>query len=118
MSAYEVPQPILNSPFEEPREHWHIVEGEEPEPRSGRRPAMYYFRDPKVKPEKEYGTVAGTAIELKLVNRIRAQVKKWRLEGYPGATRTTLELLQWWQREGRAQRLFLPSLMRSKRLSF
>lgn len=110
MSAYEVPQPILNSPFQEPQEHWHIVEGEEPEPRPGRRPAMYYYRDPKVKPEKEYGTVAGTAIELKLVNRIRAQVKKWRLEGYPGVTRTTLELLQWWQRDGRAQRLFFAQL--------
>ena len=110
MSAYEVPQPILNSPFEEPKEHWHIVEGEEPEQRPGRRPAMYFYRDPKVKPEKEYGTVAGAAIELKLVNRIRDQVKKWRSDGYPGVTRTTLELLQWWRRDGRAQRLFFAQL--------
>ncbi|QPD03323.1 MAG: hypothetical protein Nkreftii_001097 [Candidatus Nitrospira kreftii] len=42
MSAYEVPQPILNSPSQEPQEHWHIVEGEELEQRPGRRPAMYY----------------------------------------------------------------------------
>jgi type III restriction enzyme len=110
MSAYEVPQPILNSPFEEPREHWHIVEGETPDQRSGRRPSMYFYRDPKVRPEKEYGTVAGTAIELKLVNRIREQVKRWRSEGYPGVTRTTLELLQWWRRDGRAQRLFFAQL--------
>ena len=110
MSAYEVPQPILNSPFEEPEEHWHIVEGETPEQRPGRRPAMYFYRDPKVKPEKEYGTVAGTAIELKLVNRIRTQVKKWRSDGYPGVTRTTHELLQWWRRDGRAQRLFFAQL--------
>ncbi|GMV50581.1 MAG: hypothetical protein AMXMBFR67_21240 [Nitrospira sp.] len=110
MSAYEVPQPILNSPFREPQEHWHIVEGEDPEKRPGRRPAMYFYRDPKVKPEKEYGTVAGTAIELKLVNRIRTQVKKWRLDGYPGVTRTTSELLQWWQREGRDKRLFFAQL--------
>ena len=27
MSSYEVPEPILNSPFEEPAEHWHIEEG-------------------------------------------------------------------------------------------
>src|SRR3990172_2509189 len=27
MSCYEVPEPILNSPFEEPAEHWHIEEG-------------------------------------------------------------------------------------------
>ena len=110
MSAYEVPQPILNSPFEEPQEHWHIVEGETPEQRPGRRPAMYFYRDPKVKSEKEYGTVAGTAIELKLVNRIRDQVKRWRAEGHPGVTRTTLELLQWWRRDGRAQRLFFAQL--------
>ena len=45
MSVYEVPQPILNSPFEEPQEHWHIVEGEEPVQRPGRRPAMYFYRD-------------------------------------------------------------------------
>lgn len=110
MSAYEVPQPILNSPFEEPQEHWHIVEGETPDQRSGRRPSMYFYRDPKVRPEKEYGTVAGTAIELKLVNRIRDQVKRWRSEGHPGVTRTTLELLQWWRRDGRAQRLFFAQL--------
>jgi type III restriction enzyme len=106
MSAYEVPEPILNSPFEEPQAHWHIVEGEAPEQRSGRRPATYFYRDPKARFEKEYGGAVGTAIELKRVNRIRGQVKKWRLEGYPGVTRTTLELLQWWQRDGREQRLF------------
>jgi type III restriction enzyme len=110
MSGYEVPEPILNSPFDEPSEHWHIVEGEQPERRAGRRPAMYFYRDPKAKPETEAGRVVGTAIELKLVNRIRVQVKKWRLEGYPGVTRTTLELLHWWRREGRAQRLFFAQL--------
>lgn len=110
MSGYEVPEPILNSPFDEPSEHWHIVEGEMPERRPGRRPAMYFYRDPKAKPETEAGRVVGTAIELTLVNRIREQVKKWRLEGYPGVTRTTLELLRWWRRDGRAQRLFFAQL--------
>ena len=71
---------------------------------------MYFYRDPKAKPDTEAGRVVGTAIELKLINRIRAQVKKWRLEGYPSVTRTTLELLQWWQRDGRAQRLFFAQL--------
>lgn len=47
MSAYEVPQPILNSPFEKPQEHWHSVEGETPFRKPGRRPAMYFYRDPK-----------------------------------------------------------------------
>ncbi len=110
MSAYEVTEPILNSPFDEPKEHWHIIEGETPERRPGRRPAMYFYRDPKAKPEKEYGNVVGTAIELKLVNRIRDQVKKWREQNYPGVTRTTLELLQWWRRDGREHRLFFAQL--------
>ena len=26
-ASFEVPQPILNSPFEEPAEHWHLEEG-------------------------------------------------------------------------------------------
>lgn len=118
MSAYEVPQPILSSPFEEPKEHWHIVEGETPEQRPGRRPAMYFYRDPKAKPEKEYGSVVGTAIELKLVNRIRDQVKKWRAQDYPGVTRTTLELLQWWRRDGREKRLFFAQLEAAETIIF
>jgi type III restriction enzyme len=59
MSAYEVPQPILNSPFDEPQEHWHIVEGEMPEQRLGRRPSMYFYRDPKAKPEKNMAPLPG-----------------------------------------------------------
>jgi len=42
MSSYEVPEPIINSPFDEPKQHWHIEEGKDPELRPGRRPAMYF----------------------------------------------------------------------------
>jgi type III restriction enzyme len=116
--SYEVPQPILNSPFDEPQEHWHIVEGETPVQRRGRRPAMYFYRDPQAKPEREAGGAVGTAIELKLVNRIREQVRKWRADGYSGATRTTLELLQWWRRDGRYQRLFFAQLDAAETIIF
>ena len=118
MSGYEVPEPIINSPFEEPQEHWHIIEGEAPEKKPGRRPAMYFYRDPKAVPDKYGGDGVGTAIELKLVNRIRAQVKGWREQGYPGATRTTLELLQWWRRDGREKRLFFAQLEAAETLVF
>ena len=37
MSSYEVEQPILNSPYEEPAEYWHIEEGKMPEIKTGRR---------------------------------------------------------------------------------
>ena len=37
MNAHEVPEPILNSPFEEPEAHWWITEHDPPEQRAGRR---------------------------------------------------------------------------------
>jgi type III restriction enzyme len=118
MSSYEVPEPILNSPFAEPGEHWHIVEGETPQKLPGRRPAMYFYRDPAARPEREGGSGVGTAIELKLVNRIRGQVKAWKEQGYPGVTRTTLELLQWWRRDGREKRLFFAQLEAAETIVF
>ena len=42
LEAYEVPQPILNTPFDEPGHHWYIREGEPPDLRHGRRPALVY----------------------------------------------------------------------------
>ncbi len=47
------------------------------------------------------GGTGGTPVEMVLVNLIRGRVGQWRQDGYPGVTRTTLELLQWWRREGR-----------------
>lgn len=117
MSNFEVPEPILNSPFEEPKEHWHIVEGAPPERKPGRRPAMYFYRDPKARADR-YGHETGTAIELILVNRVREQVKAWRKEGYPGASRTTSDLIDWWRREGRKTPLFFAQLEAAETIIF
>ncbi len=84
MSGYEVPEPILNSPFEEPREHWHIAEGELPRRQTGRRPAMYYYRPPITGGESDPNGSLGITVELKLVNRIRERLKEWRGQGCPG----------------------------------
>ena len=40
--SYEVNEPILNSPFNEPSQYWFIREGYEPELKEGRRPAIVY----------------------------------------------------------------------------
>ena len=101
MSNYQVPEPIINSPYDEPKQHWNIVEGEQPQLLLDRRPAVYFYRDPRAKSGKDYRGDRGVPIELKLVNLIRERVKAWRNAGYPGVTRTTSELLQWWRREGR-----------------
>lgn len=118
MSGFEVQEPILCSPFEEPPEHWRIGEGEEPRRVPGRRPAMYFYRPPGRADDVEPGDGAGTAIELKLVNRIRARVKDWRDQQWAGATRTTVELLKYWRRDGRQHRLFFAQLEAAETIIF
>src|SRR3989337_993444 len=102
MREYEVPEPILNSPFEEPQYYWDLREDEPPRRAIGRRPAVYYYKPPTNGNGSEPDGV-GIAIELKLVNLIRRRVSEWRrlaLRGEGGVTRTTQELLNYWRREG------------------
>ena len=120
MNPHEVSEPILNAPFDEPREHWWITEHDPPERRPGRRPAMYFYRRPGGEPSLEQqGT--GTAIELKLVNRIRAKLADWRplaLRGEGGVTRTTMELLRYWRHDGRKHRLFFAQIEAAETIIF
>ena len=111
--TYEVNEPILNSPFNEPSQYWFIRDGYEPELKEGRRPSIIYPpREGSV--EWELGHVLKKSplgefdpgYEMTLVNQLRERVKEWRSLGYPGVTRTTLDLLQYWNRDGRERRLF------------
>jgi type III restriction enzyme len=110
MNNFEVEEPILNSPYEEPAVHWQIEEGRLPEIRSGRRQAGYFYRDPKAPISSGEHEARGQWVSLTLVNQIREQMKDWRKKNYPGVTGTTLELLKYWQREGRQHRLFFAQL--------
>jgi predicted RNase H-like HicB family nuclease len=58
VSSIEVDSPILCSSFPEPGEHRRIEDGRMPERRQGRRPAGYWYRDPRV-PEPEAGFTRG-----------------------------------------------------------
>jgi type III restriction enzyme len=106
MTAFEVDRPILNSPFEEPAEHWRIEDGRAPERIAERRRAGYFYRDPKAPPPEAGQPSRGEWEELELVNLIRERLAQWREAGYPGASRTTLDLIRHWRRDGREQRLF------------
>jgi type III restriction enzyme len=47
MNGFEVSEPILNSPFNEPALYWDLKEGEPAKRVAGRRLAGYFYRDPK-----------------------------------------------------------------------
>ena len=85
--TFEVETPILNSPFEEPRNHWYIRPGETPECKDGRRRAMVFQpRDARESWDVSDGQLHRmddyeNAYELPLVNLIRERVKEWREGG-------------------------------------
>src|SRR5487761_151573 len=126
MNSHEVEQPILNSPFEPPQEYWFIKEGERPERRKGRRPAIVFPpRDQKEEWTTGDGVLARSkdyenAYELALANRMRQKVSEWRAAGFPGVTRTTKEILEWWTRDGRddTKRLFFAQLEAAETIIF
>ena len=108
---------VVNSPYEEPTQHWSynrerrtfsLVEG--------RRPAGYLiasqgsqaFDDP------------GDFIEIPLVNQIRPRVKAWREAGYPGTTGITRRLLSHWTEREDAddRRLFFCQLEAAETLIY
>lgn len=107
MFDFQVETPILNSPFLEPSCHWQIEEGTPPCIAEGRRRPVYFYRPPSYEVSKEgMEEDVGYEIELLLVSRIRQRLAEWRSAGYPGASKITLELLAYWERQGREKRLF------------
>jgi type III restriction enzyme len=106
MHDFQVSEPILNSPYQEPSRHWKIFEDQPPELVVARRLPVYYYRFPGKETQSTQREDRGIAVELKLVSIIRAQVKAWVAAGYPGASATTLDLLHHWSREGRPVPLF------------
>ncbi len=98
---------IINGPYEKPKRHLRYNREERKfELVEGRRPAGYTiasensdrFDDP------------GFFVELTEVNKIRERVDRWRDLDYPGVTRVTKELLDYWRRPDRDKRLFFCQL--------
>src|SRR6266545_2749171 len=118
MSSFEVEQPILNSPFEEPLERWQIEEGKAPQRAKGRRRAGYFYRDPKGLEPEPGQPARGEWHELELVNLIRERLASWREAGYAGASRTTLDLLRHWRRDGREHPLFFAQVEAAETIIF
>ncbi len=115
MKQVVIENPILNSPFEEPKRHFKFTEdGITDEVIAERRISQYFVPIPR--PKKRSGKEKQLSFdtqwtsdrieENKLINQIRGAVAKWRRGGYIGVTRITSKLLEYWKREDRERRLF------------
>ncbi|MCI0433535.1 MAG: DEAD/DEAH box helicase family protein [Gemmatimonadetes bacterium] len=106
-----VERPILTSPYVEPVEHWVYGEtGEAPARAPGRRPASYFFMSRATSAGQVGMFAEPERDELPLVNLVRADVKRWREAGYPGAETVTRQLLRHWASADLPRRLFFCQL--------
>ncbi len=105
-----IQNPILNSPFLEPRRHFEFTaEGVTDTVVEGRRPSSYFIPIPQPRkgPQLELkGVEPEEKREIVLVNGLRERVAKWRLGGYAHVEHRTRHLLEHWRREERERRLF------------
>ena len=113
MEQVVIENPIINSPFEEPERHFQFTEdGITNEISDARRVSSYFIPVPKPKKKSKHQLTFTTEWkqdrikENEFINHVRARVAGWRQGGYPGITRTTSRLLEYWQRSEREPRLF------------
>jgi type III restriction enzyme len=116
-----VADPIINSPYEEPRE------GKEPRKEPGRRLASYFLRVPeraargrRLDDQAELfdEDLKGNEYLLDLANQLRTRVMEWRARQYQGTTRITRELIEHWRAPDREQPLFFAQLEAAETLIF
>ena len=121
MPAPEVQAPIINSPYDEPAAHWKIHEHEPAEKINGRRKPTYVYLPPGARSDSENEREEGHEIELQLVSRVRERLSEWRplaLRGEGGFSRVTMELLNYWRRDGREQPLFFAQMEAAETIIF
>ncbi|MEI3848050.1 MULTISPECIES: BPTD_3080 family restriction endonuclease [unclassified Microbacterium] len=113
--------PIINSPYEEPRKHWVVGEnGPTGEIADFRRPSEFFVPVPKVRkrsakaapvqPQFEQLELELNATDEKVerndfVDQLRAEVRHWRQFGYQRVTPISRKLLEHWADEKRENRI-------------
>ena len=100
-----VPEPVISTPYDEPVAYWSYKEGI-PDKIPRRRPAMYWYKTKKLAHGQADLFAEEERDELPLVNRLRADVKRWREADYRGASAVTKDLLRHWARRDLARPLF------------
>ena len=114
MRQVVIENPVINSPFDEPRRHFKFTdEGITNEIIEARRSSSYFI--PIARPKKKGKQLVldtewtqDRIEENRFVNQIRTRVEKWRLGGRPSSTVTkvTDQLLHYWSNPHRDKPLF------------
>jgi type III restriction enzyme len=113
MAQVVIENPILNSPYSEPARHFRFSdEGITDEIVESRRISQYFMpiASPKKKGARQLSFetewTADRVEPNELINQIRGRVARWRAMRYPWITKTSAQLLEYWQRPDRERRLF------------
>ena len=111
VTAAELTNPILNSPYSAPEEHFELgPDGPTGTVLPGRRPSESFIPVPAVRKGRGKGAQAELAVQTtldfdltgerreqnSLINDIRRQVELWRARNYPGVTPMSRKLLVHW----------------------
>ena len=97
-----VEEPIINSPFTEPKCHWAYDKSGKANKIPGRRSARYFWTTQRVMTgQTELDSIGGDygSELLPLVNALRDDVSRWRASGYENATQITKKLLDVYKRQ-------------------
>ncbi len=113
-----IENPVINSPYVEPAQHFAFDKGGITAKRvQGRRESEFFIpvARPKVLSAKEQLEFDAMQVQRErnhLINAIRLEVRTWRGSNYPGLTSTSQRLLEHWRRADREanQRLFFCQL--------
>jgi hypothetical protein len=90
-----VEEPIINSPFTEPKCHWAYDKSGKANKIPGRRSARYFWTTQRVMTgQTELDSIGGDygSELLPLVNALRDDVSRWRASGYENATQIVEQL--------------------------
>lgn len=108
--------PIINSPYKEPIRHFKADErGISDDVIEMRRPSTRYVsgmprtrkRDRQLELNLAEGAFsAEMQEENEFINKVRFVIGEWRRKEYPGITKTSRDLLYYWQDENRENKLF------------
>ena len=100
--------PIINSPYEEPTQHWELDHQSVAKPNllPGRRESKGVNPTPQARTNTTQPMLAQANSEMVLVNELRSAVGEWRRQAYPGVTEPTRRLLDHWNSDQPNPQLF------------